>query len=93
MLQPNLSPSWPRCRVLSLRRAVTPAATPAAKRLANTFPRKVLNQSEMVGDIQTLFKESNCHGNVHSKPNHTSAPFALDSSDLPEPGASRAQSR
>jgi hypothetical protein len=57
MPQPIPSQSWPHCRTLSLRRAATPAATPAAtKRLVNRLPRKVLNQSEMVGDIQTLFK-------------------------------------
>ena len=98
MLQPNASQSWRHCRFLSLRRAATPVATLAAtpattKRLVNTFLRKVLNHSEKVGDIQTLFKQSNFHGNVHNQPNHTAAPFALDSSDLPEPGASRAQSR
>jgi len=64
MLQPIPSQSWPHCRTLSLRRAATPAATPAAtsaatpaatlaatKSLVNRLP-----QSEMVGDIQTLFK-------------------------------------
>ena len=98
MLQLNASQSWRHCRFLSLRRAATPVATLAAtpattKRLVNTFLRKVLNHSEKVGDIQTLFKQSNFHGNVHNQPNLTAAPFALDSSDLPEPGASRAQSR
>ena len=91
MLQPNASQSWRHCRFLSLRRAATPvatlaatlAATPAAtKRLVNTFLRKVLNHSEKVGDIQTLFKQSNFHGNVHNQPNLTAAPFALDSSDM-----------